>query len=435
MIGRNDMLKKMTTHLLAGAMLLAATGAASAETLKVWSRQTDESALILKTLTDAFTAKTGIKVESYNTGTDFEQRLARAAAARDLPDVVINDDIALGQMLKMGIIEEVDPSKIEGNDQIVPAAWNSAKAANGKIYSVPISAQAFALFVRKDWREKLGLPQPKTWDDLHKLAEAFTKNDPDGNGKADTFGLSVPASTVRGYASWYMSNFIWAAGGNFVKQEKGGFKPDLESKPVAAALGFMRSLFCEGLVQPGAINATTGDALPTFRSGQTGIFLSGPYHIAVLDEQPGKDKIEVLPPPAGPGGVAALAEGTSAYIMTGTKARTAAEKFIGYLISPEGQEIGMGEGTGHTPLVRLPTNKAVDVNAVRKDARWETFKEVFDKSGHYVPPVPNWTPIRMLTAEGFNKILASCSSDIPAELKAIDQQMAEELRKQKALAE
>ncbi|MCO6179497.1 sugar ABC transporter substrate-binding protein [Ciceribacter sp. RN22] len=421
--------------LMAGAALMAmSTQALSAETIKVWSRQTDESVSVLKALSAAFTAETGIEVETYNTGTDFEQRLARAAAGRDLPDVVVNDDSAMGQMLRMGIIEDIDPSTIKGNEDVSPAAWNSAKASDGKFYSVPVSAQAFAFFVRKDWREKLGLPQPKTWDDLHKLAVAFTNDDPDGNGKADTFGMTIPASTVRGYTSWFMSNFIWAAGGDFVQQSATGFKPDLNTKAGAEALGFVRSLFCEGLTQPGAINATTGDALPTFRSGQTGIFLSGPYHIAQIDEQPGKDKIEVLPPPAGPGGPAALAEGTSAYIMKGTEHREAATKFIEFFISPKGQEIGMAQGSGHTPLVRLPVNKNIDVNAVRQDPRWQTFKEVFDNHSHYVPPVPNWTPIRMLTAEGFNKILSNCDADIAAELKAVDDSMADELRKQKALA-
>jgi multiple sugar transport system substrate-binding protein len=421
--------------LMAGAALLVlSTQAFSAETIKVWSRQTDESVSVLKALTDAFTAKTGINVEIYTTGTDFEQRLARAAAGRDLPDVVVNDDTAMGQMLKMGIIEEIDRSKIEGNQDIAPTAWNSARSADGKYYSVPVSAQSFALFIRKDWREKLGLPQPKTWDDLHKLADAFTHKDPDGNGKADTFGMTIPASTVRGYASWFMSSFIWSAGGEFVQQSKAGFKPDLNTEAGAKALGFVRSLFCEGLTQPGAINATTGDALPTFRSGQTGIFLSGPYHIAQLDEQPGKDKIEVIPLPGGSATPAALAEGTSAYIMKGTQHRDASKKFIEFFISPKGQEIGMAQGSGHTPLVRLPVNKNVDVNAIRQDPRWQTFKEVFDKDGHYMPPVPNWTPIRMLTADGFNRILSNCNADIPAELKTIDDAMASELRKQKALA-
>ncbi|VTR30918.1 Lipoprotein lplA [Serratia fonticola] len=78
------------------------------------------------------------------------------------------------------------------------------------------------LFVRKDWREKLGLPQPKTWQDVATLAKAFTTQDPDGNGKSDTYGFLLPASTTRGYASWFMSAFLWQAGGDFIREVGAG---------------------------------------------------------------------------------------------------------------------------------------------------------------------------------------------------------------------
>ena len=82
-----------------------------------------------------------------------------------------------------------------------PAAWDAAQGADGKYYAVPFSAQSFALFIRKDWREKLGIAQPTTWDELDDLANAFTTKDPDGNGKADTYGYVIPGSTKRGYTS------------------------------------------------------------------------------------------------------------------------------------------------------------------------------------------------------------------------------------------
>ena len=39
--------------------------------------------------------------------------------------------------------------------------------------------------------KKLNLPEPNTMDDLAAIAEAFAKQDPDGNGKADTYGLAL----------------------------------------------------------------------------------------------------------------------------------------------------------------------------------------------------------------------------------------------------
>lgn len=421
--------------LLVSCAILSATAYSSqAQSISVWSRQTDESISVLKALTDAFTQDTGIKVETFNTGIDFEQRLARAAAGRTLPDIVLNDTTAMGQMRQMGILKPIDPAKIDGSADVSASAWDGAKTNDGQFYSVPISAQSFAMFIRKDWREKLNMPQPKTWDDVRKLAEAFTSKDPDGNGKADTFGMAIPGSTTRGYASWFISSFIWQAGGDYVKQTSDGFIPTLNTPQVAEALTYVRGMVCDKLAQPGAINATTGDTLPTFRSGQTGIFISGPYHIPQLDAEPGKDVVEVLMMPAGPGGVASLAEGTSAYLLKSAKDEEAANKFLAFLISPKGQEIAMAQGSGRTPIVRLPVNTKVDVNAVRNDPRWVVFKETFDKYGHYMPAVPNWTAIRTITGEGFNRILAQCDADVPTELEALNKLVATELSAQNALS-
>ena len=426
--------KASLKSLLFGCAVLCGAHGVQAQSLSVWSRQTDESISVLKALTDAFTADSGIKVETFNTGIDFEQRLARAAAGRTLPDVVLNDTTAMGQMNQMGILKPIDPSKIAGSQDVSTSAWDGAKGSDGQFYSVPISAQSFAMFIRKDWREKLNMPQPKTWDDVRKLAEAFTKQDPDGNGKADTFGMAIPGSTTRGYASWFMSSFIWQAGGDYVKQLPDGFVPTLDTPQVAEALTYMRGMICDKLAQPGAINATTGDTLPTFRSGQTGIFVSGPYHIPQIDAEPGKDKTEVVMLPAGSGGIASLSEGTSAYLLKSVKDEDAANKFLAFLVSPKGQEIAMAQGSGRTPIVRLPVNTKVDVNAVRQDPRWMVFKETFDKYGHYMPAVPNWTAIRTVTGEGFNRILAQCDADIPTELKALNEQVKIELSGQNALS-
>ncbi|SQI95014.1 extracellular solute-binding protein [Klebsiella oxytoca] len=55
----------------------------------------------------------------------------------------------------------------------------------------------------------------------------------------------------------------------------------------------------------------------------------------------------------GPKGEATLAEGTTVFMMKSSKQKEAARKFIEFMISPEGQEIGMGKGqpayTGGAP--------------------------------------------------------------------------------------
>lgn len=419
----------LSVALFAGAQM------AHAETIKVWSRETSESIKVLELMAAQFKKETGIDVELYKAMNDFEQRVVRAAAGRDLPDIILNDSGQLGSLLKIGIVEEVKPASIKGGDRVLPAAWKSAQSYDGKYYGVPMSAQSSGLFIRKDWLDKLGLKAPTTWAEMHDVAEAFTKKDPDGNGKDDTYGFTMPVSTTRGYASWFISNFLWAGGGRFVEQKSGGFSPALASKAGEETMKFMRSMVCEGLAQPGAINATTADASPAFRSGQTGMYLTGPYNISAFDTQPGKDKYELVAPPTGPdGGPESLAEGTSIYFMKGGQHADAARRFAEYLISSEGQLAGMAVDNGLQPIVRLPVIDDAAVQGVRKDPRWDVFAKTYSEHSHYVPAVPDWQPFRMLIADGFNKILSDCNSDVMAGLKQIDAAMAKELETQGVLA-
>jgi len=418
--------------LLAAWSVCLATPLLAAGELQVWIRASTESRRTYDAIAAAFKARTGVGIEYFNTITDFEQRLARAAAGSSLPDVVFDDAAYLGQFVSMGIVAEIDRAGLKGGADVVDRAWESARAADGRYYGVPTSAQAFALFIRKDWRAKLGLPLPRTWGDLEALARAFVERDPDGNGKRDTYGFVLPASTTRGYASWFLSSFVWQAGDDIVRAAPGGFKASL-GKPTGEALAFMRSLICQKLTQPGAINATTADAIPAFRSGQAGIFFTGPYHFAVFDKEPGKDRYEVVAPPPGPKDATVLAEGTSGYVMKASSKKSTALAFIEFVISPEGQELGM-TGAGGQPVVRLPVNRKVDVRKVYRDERWDLIQELYSKNGRYVPRVPNWQPIRQVTAEGFNRVLASCGSNIDQELAALSDKVNAELAKQQALA-
>src|SRR5690606_35611206 len=129
---------------------------------------------------------------------------------------------------------------------------------DGKSYGVPYSGQANALFIRSDWLENLGLEAPTNWDELVEVATAFTEQDPDGNGIDDTYGLAVPGSTKRGYASWYFSNFLWAAGGDFITKDGDGYVPSMTTPEAIEATTWFRDLQCVAdVVQPGAPSMDT----------------------------------------------------------------------------------------------------------------------------------------------------------------------------------
>lgn len=406
----------------------------SAETINVWMRYGDAERPTIARIVDGFTAETGIKVDLFLANIDFETRLTRAAAGGSLPDLVVNDATFMGQLLDMGVVKPIDRASLKGGDELHDVAWNSVQAADGNYYGVPTSAQAFAVFIRKDWREKLGYDVPKTWEDLYNLAKAFTENDPDGNGKKDTYGYVMPLSGTRGYASWFMSDLIWQAGGDFLQQKGDAYVSSMATPAVEKAVTFARKMICDGYAQPAAITSTTGDTLPVFVSGQGGIFRSGPYHIAAFTREPGRDKFEVVAPPAGPAGQAELAEGEAAFVMASTKHEAEAKQFIEYLVSKKGQETGMAAGTGDNAIVRLSVNKNVDVVKVQPDPAWGVFADLYATNARYFPRVPNWKPIRQVAADGLNQILSSCNSDIMSGLQVLDEALNAELKLQEVLA-
>lgn len=416
----------------AGALL--ATPVIASETVSVWMRYGENERPVLDALVAEYSSQTGHEIDLFLANTDFETRLARAAAGGNLPDIIVNDATAIGQLLEMGVVREIDRGSFAGADDIFDVAWDSTLGPDGKHYGVPTSAQAFAVFVRKDWREALGLEKPQTWEELFELARAFTEDDPDGNGEADTYGYVMPVSATRGYATWFLSDLIWQAGGSFVSDDGGTFHATLNTAEVATGVEFGRSFICAGYAQPAAITATTGDTTPVFASGQAGIYRSGPYHIAPLYGEPGKDLVEVILPPAGPAGRDSLGEGEAAFITVTSEIPEIAQSFIEFLVSEKGQRLGMAEGMDSSPIVRLSVNKSVDTLAVRQDEGWATFAEQFGEAGHYFPRVPNWKPIRQMTADGFNRILADCDSDIGAELAAMDGIVNAELDRQGVLS-
>ena len=93
----------------------------------------------------------------------------------------------------------------------------AAGAVDGELYALPdYNRQPFAkyLWIRDDWQQAVGLPDPRTMDDVIELARAFTTQDPDGNGKDDTFGLPLDKDFkflgegfFAGYGA-YPANFI-----------------------------------------------------------------------------------------------------------------------------------------------------------------------------------------------------------------------------------
>jgi putative aldouronate transport system substrate-binding protein len=121
---------------------------------------------------------------------------------------------------------------------------------SGKMYRVPADIAepgTMTTILRKDWMDKLKLQTPTTVPEYIDVLRAFTKNDPDGNGKDDTYGLSGPAE----YRSFGPILYAYKTDpDNFIVTEDGTVKNGSVLPQTKEALKVLQDMFKEGLIDP-----------------------------------------------------------------------------------------------------------------------------------------------------------------------------------------
>jgi len=137
------------------------------------------------------------------------RRALRNVPSGDLPDVVAVNSSQLKQLADAGMIEDMTQYYNDYASEITKQIYTQEGTAvldsatfDGKLMAMPnvdasIECAQF-LWIRADWLKKLNLEAPKTMQDLLKISEAFTTQDPDGNGIADTYGMAITKDLYSG---------------------------------------------------------------------------------------------------------------------------------------------------------------------------------------------------------------------------------------------
>ena len=142
----------------------------------------------------------GIKLELQmlpSNPNDQDLMVRAMAAADELPDFFTCSREVWADLAKNGMVLDVtDYYALMPNRSSVmfdDAAKNYV-TYEGRIYGFATPSAISGnegLLVRQDWLDNLGLSVPTTLDELYDVLYAFTYNDPDGNGKNDTYGFGA----------------------------------------------------------------------------------------------------------------------------------------------------------------------------------------------------------------------------------------------------
>ncbi|MDR6549042.1 extracellular solute-binding protein [Paenibacillus qinlingensis] len=145
--------------------------------------------------------------------------------------------------------------------------------SDGKLYDIAVLGKLevnWVFMVRTDWLKKLGLEAPKTTDELFAVAKAFTEKDPDGNGKNDTYGLTLGG----GYNQKVIDFMFGVPVFSNYNSKDGNLQYSWENQQ--ASLTFKKKLFQENAIDKDFAADTTGDkAKRDFLNGKLGFYTGG----------------------------------------------------------------------------------------------------------------------------------------------------------------
>jgi putative aldouronate transport system substrate-binding protein len=147
-------------------------------------------------------------------------------------------------------------------------------SVEGKIYGVPLyrNMGRGAYVFRKDWMDNLNLKAPKSIDEWYTVLKALTLDDPDKNGKNDTYGIVLNKKYNEGVASWLTRLSVSLGGINKWSVDKdNNFTPEHETKEFMDVLNLFRRLYAEKLINQdfAVLDATEQEKL--FDTGRAGI--------------------------------------------------------------------------------------------------------------------------------------------------------------------
>ncbi|MDR6552520.1 extracellular solute-binding protein [Paenibacillus qinlingensis] len=222
--------------------------------------------------------KLGVQLE-YNiyTSDTYKEKLRVQIASGDIPDIFSwnsMDGFIVG-MIKSGQLVPVDElldkypnlkkhkdyefAKYEGK------TWAFANVRNPMTTAVPL--------IRQDWLDNLGLKAPTTIDELYEVAKAFTYNDPDKDGKKDTYGIQISYAN-NDFGNLWGFQQAYGIQDSWIKQD-GKYVPNFATPVYKEYLTWLAKAFKEGLIDPdfAVTDGKTANAKVTNKN-QAGIYVS-----------------------------------------------------------------------------------------------------------------------------------------------------------------
>lgn len=224
---------------------------------------------------------------------NYQETVSMTIASRELPDVMVVNDMDMLQLLvDNDLIEDLTQVYEDCTSSRIKDIYNSYGSEildnvtfDGKLMALPetnIDDGPSLCWLRKDWMDKLGLDAPKTVEDVEDIVHEFVQKDPGGNGKGETVGLVCDDELTGGcgYSYEYQNDIIFASFGAFPKQwiynKDGEVVYGSVQNEAKAALGKLRQMYQQGTLDNNFLMRESSNIIELIVSGKCGSFF-GPW--------------------------------------------------------------------------------------------------------------------------------------------------------------
>jgi putative aldouronate transport system substrate-binding protein len=253
-----------------------------------------------------------IKLTPVNVGWgDADEKYNTWAASGQLPDII--GAIAMPgtgryyQWINDGVVRPLpDTRDYPQINRLMGLPEVTAFAVGDENYFLPRStysdpawwAMDRGLIVRRDWLSILNLDEPETEEDYINMTVAFAKEDPDGNGQADTAGFTPVAPWIlisQGWTGFGYTDWSW------MRDSDGKYRQAVSGENAFNMMQFFKRMYQAGGLDPDFATLDSAQALEKFAVGKTGMLgrQVSPKHLrAVLNSwvklQPDLDFVDSI---------------------------------------------------------------------------------------------------------------------------------------------
>ena len=259
---------------------------------------------------------------------DQDVKINAAAAGNTLPDLFMVRRPVLQNIVNTGVVAPVDDLyPLMPNRTRVQYDGDSKgySTFSGKSYGLGSPGAIIkneGLLVRKDWLDKLGLKVPATTEELFTVMKAFTERDPDGNGRADTYGFGAFIEinpNEEGLGRRFDPIFgAFGVAGTW-NLTKAGAGLNVRKGAYFDALAYVKRMVDEKVIDPNWTSYTKDDFRAAWKQGRFGVMreqnaaYAAESNYAPFDKNFPAGEWLVIDPPKGPKGDQSVGVYTQSY--------------------------------------------------------------------------------------------------------------------------